>query len=150
MSCFLIVVVIWVFSVCLHEYGHAWVAYRGGDHTVEEKGYLSMNPIRYADPVTSFILPMVFMMVGGIGLPGGAVYINRHLLRSRNWETGVSLAGPAMILERETAQSCFLGSGGFDQQSIGSGCQFWNRGLLCLSILETMISVAPHRSEQSK
>jgi Zn-dependent protease len=46
--------------------------------------------------VTSFLLPMLFMAMGGIGLPGGAVYINRHLLRSREWETGVSLAGPAM------------------------------------------------------
>ncbi len=98
MSCFLIVVVIWVFSVCLHEYGHALVAYHGGDHTVEEKGYLSMNPVHYAHPVTSFLLPMLFLVAGGIGLPGGAVYINRQLLRSRNWETAVSLAGPAMNL----------------------------------------------------
>ncbi|MDB6021175.1 MAG: site-2 protease family protein [Pedosphaera sp.] len=98
MSCFLIVVVIWVFSVCLHEYGHAIVAYHGGDHTVEEKGYLSMNPVYYAHPVTSFLLPMLFMIAGGIGLPGGAVYIDRHLLRSRGWETAVSMAGPAMNL----------------------------------------------------
>jgi Zn-dependent protease len=95
---FLIVVVVWVFSVCLHEFGHAWVAYKGGDDTVVEKGYLSMNPVHYAHPVTSFLLPMLFMVVGGIGLPGGAVYINKHLLRSRNWETWVSLAGPAMNL----------------------------------------------------
>lgn len=98
MSCFLIVVVIWVFSVCLHEYGHAIVAYYGGDTSVEEKGYLSMNPIYYAHPVTSFLLPMLFMIAGGLALPGGAVYINRHLLRSRGWETGCSLAGPAMNL----------------------------------------------------
>lgn len=97
-SCFFIVVVIWVFSVCLHEYGHAWVALKGGDYTVEEKGYLSMNPVHYAHPVTSFLLPMLFMAIGGIGLPGGAVYINKHLLRSRAWDTGVSLAGPAMNL----------------------------------------------------
>jgi Zn-dependent protease len=97
-SCFLIVVVGWVFSVCLHEFGHAWVAMKGGDYTVEEKGYLSMNPMHYLHPVTSFLLPMLYMAVGGIGLPGGAVYINRHLLRSRGWETGVSLAGPAMNL----------------------------------------------------
>ena len=97
-SCFLIVVVGWVFSVCLHEFGHAWVALKGGDYTVEEKGYLSMNPVHYAHPVTSFLLPMLFMAMGGIGLPGGAVYINKHLLRSAKWETGVSLAGPAMNL----------------------------------------------------
>jgi Zn-dependent protease len=98
MACFLFVLVMWVFSVCLHEFGHAWVAERGGDYTVREKGYLSMNPVHYVHPVTSFLLPMLFMAFGGIGLPGGAVYIERHLLRSRAWETGVSLAGPAMNL----------------------------------------------------
>ncbi len=98
MYCFLLVVVVWVFSVCLHEYGHAWVAYRGGDTTVEEKGYLEMNPLHYAHPVLSFLLPILFMVLGGIGLPGGAVFINRNLLRSRGWETAVSLAGPAMNL----------------------------------------------------
>ena len=97
-SCFLIVVVGWVFSVCIHEFGHAWVAMKGGDYTVEEKGYLTMNPFYYTHPVVSFLLPMVFMALGGIGLPGGAVYINKSLLRSREWETGVSLAGPAMNL----------------------------------------------------
>jgi len=98
MACFLLVVVIWVFSVCLHEYGHAKVAQLGGDYTVEEKGYLSMNPIHYAHPVLSFVLPMIFMVMGGIGLPGGAVYIDHRLLRSRAWETYISLAGPAMNL----------------------------------------------------
>jgi Zn-dependent protease len=98
MAVFAIVVICWVFSVCLHEFGHAWVAERGGDYTVREKGYLSMNPVHYAHPVTSFLLPILFMVMGGIGLPGGAVYIERHLLRSRAWNTWVSLAGPAMNL----------------------------------------------------
>jgi Zn-dependent protease len=96
MECFFIVVALWVFSVCLHEFGHALTAYYGGDHTVKEKGYLTMNPLHYTHPVLSLLLPVVFLLMGGIGLPGGAVYIERHLLRSRVWETGVSLAGPAM------------------------------------------------------
>jgi Zn-dependent protease len=92
---FFVVTVLWVFSVCLHEFGHAWVAYRGGDYTVAEKGYLTMNPLRYTDPIFSILMPVVFMALGGIGLPGGAVYIDRSLLRSREWSTAVSLAGPA-------------------------------------------------------
>src|SRR5436190_17239306 len=98
MECFIIVTVLWVFSVCLHEFGHAWAAYRGGDYTVRDKGYLTLNPIHYAHPVYSLVMPVVFMMMGGIGLPGGAVYIERHLLRSKWWETWVSLAGIAMNL----------------------------------------------------
>src|SRR5437879_1573174 len=96
MACFLTVTILWIFSVCLHEFGHAIVAYYGGDTSVKEKGYLTLNPLRYTHPVYSLLMPVVFLMLGGIGLPGGAVYINRHLLRSRGWETWVSLAGPAM------------------------------------------------------
>ena len=98
MECFLLVTVLWVFSVCLHEFGHAWAAFCGGDHTVKDKGYMSLNPLKYAHPVYSVLMPVVFMMMGGIGLPGGAVYIERDRLRSRGWETWVSLAGPAMQL----------------------------------------------------
>jgi Zn-dependent protease len=98
MECFIIVTVLWIFSVCVHEFGHAWAAYCGGDHTVRDKGYLTLNPLKYTHPVYSILLPALFMMLGGIGLPGGAVYIERHLLRSRGWDTWVSLAGPAMQL----------------------------------------------------
>jgi Zn-dependent protease len=96
MACFLTVTILWVFSVCLHEFGHAIVAYYGGDTSVKEKGYLTLNPLKYTHPVYSLLMPVIFMMMGGIGLPGGAVYINDHLLRSRQWRAGVSLAGPAM------------------------------------------------------
>jgi Zn-dependent protease len=98
MACFIIVTVLWVFSVCLHEFGHAITAYHGGDTTVREKGYLTMNPIHYTHPVYSLLLPLAFLMLGGIGLPGGAVYINTHLLKSRGWRSAVSLAGPFMNL----------------------------------------------------
>jgi Zn-dependent protease len=96
LECFFIVTILWVFSVCLHEFGHALAAYRGGDYTVKDKGYLTMNPLRYTHPIFSLLMPVVFVMLGGIGLPGGAVYIDRTLLRSQSWETGVALAGPAM------------------------------------------------------
>jgi Zn-dependent protease len=90
--------VFWVFSVCLHEFAHAAVAYLGGDTSVKDKGYLSMNPLHYMDPVYSVLMPILFLMVGGIGLPGGAVYINDSRLRSKYWSMAVSLAGPAANL----------------------------------------------------
>ena len=92
---FLIVIVGWIFSLCLHEFSHALVAYYGGDTSVREKGYLTFNPLKYTHPVYSILLPMVFLLLGGIGLPGGAVYIEKWRLRSRGWESAVSLAGPA-------------------------------------------------------
>jgi len=98
MACFLIVVILWVFSVCLHEFGHAVVALKGGDYTVRDKGYLTLNPLRYTHPLYSIGMPLLFLAMGGIGLPGGAVYIERQLLRSREWETFMSLGGVIMNL----------------------------------------------------
>jgi Zn-dependent protease len=91
---FFVVLIGWVFSLCLHEFSHALVAYYGGDYTVKDKGYLTFNPLKYTHPVYSILLPLLFLALGGIGLPGGAVYIETWRLRSRAWMTAVSLAGP--------------------------------------------------------
>ncbi len=86
----------WIASVCLHEFGHAILAYWGGDQTVKDKGYLTLNPLKYSDIAYSLIYPLVFLMLGGIALPGAAVYINTSLLRSRVWQSAVAAAGPVM------------------------------------------------------
>ncbi len=98
MATFALVLVGWVFSVTLHEFGHAVVAYWGGDHTVKDKGYLTFNPLKYTHPMLSIGLPLLFLAMGGIGLPGGAVYIEQHRLRSKWWRMAVSAAGPFMNL----------------------------------------------------
>ena len=92
---FIIVLIGWLFSLCLHEFSHALVAYWGGDYTVKDKGYLTFNLLKYTHPFYSIILPLVMLALGGIALPGGAVYIEKWRLRSARWETAVSLAGPA-------------------------------------------------------
>lgn len=84
----------WGVSLCLHEFGHAFVAYKGGDREVYYKGYLTLDPRRYTDPVLSLVLPLILLAIGGIPLPGGAVWINHYALRSKRVETMVSLAGP--------------------------------------------------------
>ena len=91
---FLLVIGGWAVSLCLHEFGHAIVAFRGGDREVYFKGYLTLDPRRYTDPVLSLLLPLLILAVGGIPLPGGAVWINHHALRNRRVESWVSLAGP--------------------------------------------------------
>jgi len=88
----------WITSVCVHEFAHALVAYLGGDLSVKDSGYLDMNPLRYTNVLLSLVMPVLFLLLGGIGLPGGAVYINRAALRSRTWDSTVSVAGPVGTL----------------------------------------------------
>lgn len=92
---FVIIFFGWIFSLCLHEFSHALVAYHGGDYTVREKGYLTFNPLKYTHPMMSIVIPLVILLMGGIGLPGGAVYIETWRIRNRYWLSGMSLAGPA-------------------------------------------------------
>jgi Zn-dependent protease len=84
----------YVISLCLHEFGHAIVAYHCGDRTVRAKGYLTLNPLRYTDAQNSIVIPVLIMAIGGIGLPGGAVYINTQLLRRPVYGALVSAGGP--------------------------------------------------------
>ena len=88
----------WITSVCVHEFAHALVAYLGGDLSVKDSGYLDMNPLHYTNVLLSLVMPVLFLLLGGIGLPGGAVYINRAALRSRSWDSAVSVAGPVGTL----------------------------------------------------
>ncbi|MEU2503673.1 site-2 protease family protein [Streptomyces sp. NPDC007863] len=91
---FLFVTSAWIVSLCLHEYAHARTALFGGDVTVGAKGYLSLNPFAYTHAVLSVVLPVLFVIMGGIGLPGGAVFIERGRIRGRWKHSLISAAGP--------------------------------------------------------
>ena len=88
----------WVLSVMAHEFSHACVGYLGGDVTVVEKGYLSFDPRRYGQVGVSLVLPLLILALGGVALPGGAVYLRNDLMRSRGWRSAAALAGPAATL----------------------------------------------------
>lgn len=90
---FVFVIAGWLVSLCLHEFGHAYTAWRFGDHDVAVRGYLTLNPLKYSHPMLSIGLPLLFIALGGIGLPGGAVYLHTGFMTPRQ-RSLVSLAGP--------------------------------------------------------
>jgi len=92
----LLVVGGWLVSLCLHEYAHALLAYRSGDVGVAARGYLTLDPFKYTHPLLSIVFPVVALMMGGIGLPGGAVWVDRHAVRGRLTHTVISAAGPTV------------------------------------------------------
>ncbi|MFE9660246.1 site-2 protease family protein [Streptomyces sp. NPDC005955] len=94
LAVFLFVTGAWIVSLCLHEYAHARTALHGGDLTIGAKGYLTLNPLKYTHALLSVVLPVLFVIMGGIGLPGGAVFIERHRIQGRWKHSLISAAGP--------------------------------------------------------
>ncbi|GAA2711367.1 site-2 protease family protein [Micromonospora olivasterospora] len=133
---FLFVVSGWLVSLCLHEYAHALVAYRAGDRGVAHRGYLRLNPFTYTHPLLSIVLPVVVVLLGGIGLPGGAVWVDRHAIPGRGRHTLVSLAGPAtnVLFTVLLVAVLRLGFGG------NGSVEFW-AGVALLAFLQLTASV---------
>ncbi len=136
---FIVVLLGWIFSLCLHEFSHAAVAYMGGDTSVREKGYLTFNPLKYTHPVYSILLPLLFLALGGIGLPGGAVYIETWRLRSRAWKSAVSLAGPAANLVLAIVLGIVLGVAPISREGIWPALSF----LAFLQISALVLNLIP-------
>lgn len=95
---FVFVMLGWTLSVMAHEFSHALTAYVAGDWTVRPKGYLAFDPRRYGDLGTSLVMPLIFLALGGIGFPGGAVWLNTRLMRGPFWRAAAALAGPGATL----------------------------------------------------
>lgn len=91
---FVFVMAGWVVSICIHEFGHAVVAWLGGDRSIPSQGYLTFDPARYVDPVNSLLWPSLLVVIGAFGFPSGAVYVDDAALRSDRWRSAVSAAGP--------------------------------------------------------
>jgi Zn-dependent protease len=84
----------------VHEFSHAYVAYRLGDGTAKMFGRLTLNPIVHFDPIGGLFLVITALLPGGL-LFGWAkpTPVNPSMLRDRrNGEVLVALAGPASNL----------------------------------------------------
>ncbi|MGH3814738.1 MAG: site-2 protease family protein [Pseudonocardiaceae bacterium] len=128
----------WAVSLCLHEFGHAMTAYRGGDRSVRAKGYLTLDIRRYTDPVMSLLLPLLLLALGGIPLPGGAVWINRNALRSRAIASAVSLAGPLTNLALGAVLIAVVGISG-PPDGLAAGLSY----LALVQVLAFVLNILP-------
>jgi Zn-dependent protease len=148
---FLFVVTGWLVSLCLHEYAHAVAGYFSGDRSVAERGYLRLNPLKYTSPLLSIVLPVVVVILGGIGLPGGAVWVDHRFIRSRVKDSLISAAGPLtnIVLAIVVAFPFLIGvgptleptpSGQYVLSGGGGHLEFWC-ALAALAFLQVTASV---------
>jgi Zn-dependent protease len=73
----------------VHEFAHAYVAYKFGDHTAKKQGRLTLNPIHHLDP-----LGTILIFIAGFGW-ARPVPVNRFFFKNpRMSGILVSIAGP--------------------------------------------------------
>ena len=82
-----------LFALSIHEFGHAFVAYKCGDSTAKLSGRMTINPIKHIDPLGGIMLILV-----GFGW-AKPVPVNFYNLNNQKRDTIlVSLAGIFMNL----------------------------------------------------
>jgi Zn-dependent protease len=86
--------IVLILSLTVHEWAHAFSAYRLGDDTAAREGRLTLNPIVHIDPLGTLLLPL-------LGVPFGwakPVPVNpTRFARGVNMQRGMmltSVAGP--------------------------------------------------------
>ena len=85
---FLFTLPIFLVSLTIHEYAHAWMAYRYGDDTAARMGRLTLNPIAHISLFGTIILPLLVRVGWAKPVP-----VNFSILSKRQIFM-VAVAGP--------------------------------------------------------
>ena len=83
-------------SLGVHEFAHAFTAWRLGDDTAKNQGRLTLNPFKHADLIGTYIMPIA-SFASGFALIGWAkpVPVNRAKFKDQFKDDAVvSFAGP--------------------------------------------------------
>lgn len=120
---FLISFVLLMIAITIHEFAHAFTAYKLGDKTAKYSGRLTLNPLAHIDPIWTFLFPMMlFLTTGFIFGAAKPVPINYWALRNPKRDIiWVGISGPlanfilALLLSilLKTMPLYFIGNAGF-------------------------------------
>ena len=123
------VIITLVIAFTIHEFAHAYVAYKFGDSTAKNQGRLTLNPVQHIDPIGA-----LFLLIAGFGW-ARPVPVNRyHFKNPRLAGILVSLAGPISNLLLATIGVAFIY--GSMAAGIADGLPFY-----VLDFLEFFISI---------
>ena len=123
-------------SLTVHEWAHAWSAYRLGDDTASMQGRLTLNPIAHIDPFGTLILPL-------LGIPFGwakPVPVNpTRFRRGVNMSRGMIItaaAGPLANVALAVLSAIAMGLVARFSPALTNGGQ-----MSIFSLLETLIVI---------
>lgn len=81
-------------SLAFHEFSHAFVSDKLGDHTARDMGRLTLNPIKHLDPLGTLMIIVSSVKGWGFGWAKPVPISPRYYKRPKLGTVIVSLAGP--------------------------------------------------------
>ncbi|NBX67574.1 MAG: site-2 protease family protein [Proteobacteria bacterium] len=106
----ILLVPVFLFSLCFHEFAHAWMAVKRGDPTPQLLGRLSMHPMAHADILGTLILPTLAIYTGApfFGWAKPVPVDIRNLKYGRRDFALIAAAGPLANLILAALTTVFL------------------------------------------
>ena len=99
---FILYMVALVFSLSVHEAGHAWMSNKFGDDLARSQGRITLNPAAHVDPIGTLLFPAIAFFTGA-PLLGWARPTPVNPLRWRNkrvaniWVSAAGVIGNSII-----------------------------------------------------
>jgi Zn-dependent protease len=78
-----------IIGLTVHEYCHAFAAYKLGDHTASESGRLTFNPLRHID-----LIGFIFIIIAGFGWAKPVQFNPENLAHPRRDKAIIAASGP--------------------------------------------------------
>ena len=78
-----------VIGLTVHEYCHAFAAYKLGDETAKSDGRLTLNPMKHIDPIG-----FLFILFAGFGWAKPVSFNDKNLKHPRRDKALIAAAGP--------------------------------------------------------
>jgi Zn-dependent protease len=105
-----LLVPVFLFSLCVHEFAHAWVAVKRGDQTPLLAGRLSLHPMAHADLIGTLLLPIICIYSGWpfIGWAKPVPVDYRNMPNGRRDMSLVAAAGPVSNVILAVLATVFL------------------------------------------
>ena len=86
--------IVLLLSLTVHEFAHAWSAWKLGDDTAARMGRLTLNPVPHIDPIGTLLLPLMGAPIGWAKpVPVNPARFRRGVKMSTG-DALVSVAGP--------------------------------------------------------
>lgn len=80
--------------ICLHEFFHAYIAFKCGDITMLYKGYLHFDISNYFDISHTILIPLTSLFITGFSLPGSLFWIDPLLIDKKYYLSLIYISGP--------------------------------------------------------